>query len=154
MFWIERKTKCLNRRICQILCWCCFIKTTYFDSSLHTPGLQEAPGRQIPPSWIDPWLLELVTVMLAAGLVRHIYPFVLFLSAPWQRSSSTASPEQAPCSRTCPSGLGLIQQLQPDLRCVALPWYFPNSNHVGLLQSCCFALTVLMAYISTGVSPA
>lgn len=112
MFLVERKTNCLNRRTCHILCWCFFIKTTYFDSSLHTPALQGAPGRQIP-SWVDPWLLELVTVVLAAGLMHQMYSFALFLTTPcW---CSSISLEQASHSRMCPSGLQLVQQLHPDL---------------------------------------
>lgn len=132
MFWLERKTNCLNWRICQILCWCCVIKTTYFDSSLHTPALQEAPGRKIPPSWIDLWLLELVTVVLAAGLLHPKYHFVLFLTAPCHCSSSTVSPEQASPSRVCPSGLGLVQQLQPDLLVCGSSLRPPKSKPRGL----------------------
>lgn len=99
----------------QTACWCCFIKTSHFDSLLHALALQEAAGRWVPPSQIDLLLLQLGTVVMMAQLVRHIYPSVLLLTASCCCSSHTATRVQVSCSRTCPSGWELLKQLEPDL---------------------------------------
>lgn len=72
MCW-ARKRNCLKKNSLHIKPrWHCFIKTTCFDSLLHTPALQEAAGRRVPPSWTNLWLLQRGTAVLAAALVHYI----------------------------------------------------------------------------------
>lgn len=107
---------------------------------MRTPALQEAPGRQIPPSWIRPWLLELVAVMLAAGLVRHIYPFVLFLSL---HGSAAAAPP--PRSRRAPAAERVLLAWDWYNSCSLTfgVWLFPGTSQIETMWAFCRAAASL-----------